>query len=327
MSRTWRGARVAKPLHVSDALLDPQELEAIQAAIRETSPRRPGMLPPGVEPTRLALIADDRVADTARPVLIQLATRWIRLASRGLRSHLPGTWQLDVAGAEIIDGASAKEELRSGWVAAGTAGNGAEIIIAAHGPVIDLAAARRCGAAAPKADAGRTPSAVSLRLFEPTGRAMCEAWSAAWCEAFEKPLATTTDITILARLIEARSVVRVAMTFGGSVAGRVSVYARPEALVPRPIALAAIKANAQLIANALANVPVEIVVELGALKMPLSALRRLDRNATYTLPGFVDSPVPVFCEGVLKAWAKPVVCRGVLAVQIVSVVHGQGSKS
>jgi Type III flagellar switch regulator (C-ring) FliN C-term len=45
------------------------------------------------------------------------------------------------------------------------------------------------------------------------------------------------------------------------------------------------------------------------------------------LRGFVDSRVPVYCEGVLKAWARPVVCRGVLAVQIESIVHGQGTKS
>ena len=31
--------------------------------------------------------------------------------------------------------------------------------------------------------------------------------------------------------------------------------------------------------------------------------------------------------GVLKAWARPIVTRGVLAVQIETVVHGQGTKS
>jgi flagellar motor switch/type III secretory pathway protein FliN len=61
--------------------------------------------------------------------------------------------------------------------------------------------------------------------------------------------------------------------------------------------------------------------------MPLGQLRRLDRGATFTLQGFVDSRVPVYCGGALKAWAKPVVCRGVLAVQIESVIHGQGVKS
>src|SRR5580704_7845557 len=99
---------------MSEQLLDAQEMEAIQAAIRETAPRR-GMTP-AIEPTRLALIADDRVADVARPVMLALATRWIRVATRVLRAHLPGRWQLDLAGAEIIDGSTAKDELRGGWV-------------------------------------------------------------------------------------------------------------------------------------------------------------------------------------------------------------------
>ena len=309
---------------MSDGLLDPQEMEAIQAAMRESSPRRTTPSP-DLEPTRLALIADDRIADAARPVLINLATRWVRSATRALRSHLPGTWQLDVVGAEIIDGITAKEELRGGWVAAAVSGD-AEVVVATHGPVIDIAAARRCGAAKPTAEASRPPSAVSLRLFEPTGRALLDSWNIAWREVFDRPLAPSADLAIVTRLIESRSCVRVAMTFAGAVAGRIQIYARPEILVARPAALAAIKANAQLIANALANVPVEVVVELGSLQLPLQALRKLDPNATFTLPGFVDSRVPVFCEGALKAWAKPVVCRGVLAVQIISVVHGQGTK-
>ncbi|HUJ57868.1 MAG TPA: hypothetical protein VLX92_05235, partial [Kofleriaceae bacterium] len=131
---------------MSDALLDPQEMEAIQAAIRETAPRR-SPSQPDVEPTRLALISDDRLAESGRPVMISLATRWIRSVSRVLRSYLPGTWQLDVIGAEVIDGISAKEELRGGWVAGLHADDDAELVIAAHGGLIDIAAAHRCGAA------------------------------------------------------------------------------------------------------------------------------------------------------------------------------------
>ena len=95
----------------------------------------------------------------------------------------------------------------------------------------------------------------------------------------------------------------------------------------RPTALAAYQGDALLVANALSNVPVEVVVELGTLQLRLSQLRKLEHGATFTLQGFVDSLVPVYCGGVLKAWARPVVCRGVLAVRIVSIVHGQGSKS
>ena len=313
---------------MTDALLDPQEMEAIQAAMRETAPRR-GSHAPDREPTRLALIADDRTADVARPILIGLATRSIRMATRGLKSHLPGNWKLDVIGAETVEGSAAKEELRGGWVA-GMHADDAEIVIAAHGPIIDLAAARRCGASATEptaADTTKTPSAVSLRLFQPAGRSLLDSWNSAWREVFSSELTVSTDLGIVSRLIESRTVVRVALAFSGDITGRLQIYARPEAIVPRPIALAAFKANALRIANALSHVPVEIVVELGTLRMTMRELRRLQRGSAFTLQGFVDSRVPVYCEGVLKAWARPVVCRGVLAVQIESVVHGQGTRS
>jgi flagellar motor switch/type III secretory pathway protein FliN len=322
---------------VSDSLLDPLEMEAIQAAIRETSPRRSAGAPE-YEPTRLALITDDRIAEAARPILINLATRWIRSATRVLRSHLPGNWQLDVVGAEVIDGSTAKEELRGGWVAGVRASPGEtepadsslalpEMVIAAHGGVVDIAAAKRCGATAPTSDTARPPSQVSLRLFQPAGRALLDSYSAAWREVFASDILPSSDLAIVSALIGAQTVVRVALAFGGAVAGRVQLYARPEALIPRPSALAAVKANAQMVANALANVQVELVAELGTLRMPLRQLRRLTHGATFTLQGFVDSRVPVYIGGALKAWAKPVVCRGVLAVQIETVIHDQGIKS
>jgi flagellar motor switch/type III secretory pathway protein FliN len=318
-------------------LLDPLEMEAIQAAIRETSPRR-SFAAPEHEPTRLALISDDRIAEAARPLLINLASRWIRAATRALRNYLPGTWQLDVVGAEVIDGATAKEELRGGWVAGlrtqaaapatpDAPATPAELVLAVHGGAIDIAAAKRCGAATPTADAARPPSMMSLRLFQPTGRAMLDSIAAAWHEIWPSELMPSSDLAIVSKLIGAQTVVRVALSFGGSVSGRVQLYARPECVVPLPTALAAIKANALLVANTLANVEVEVVVELGTLRMPLQQLRRIERGATFTLRGFVDSRVPIYCGGALKAWGRPVVCRGVLAVQIETVIHDQGIKS
>jgi flagellar motor switch/type III secretory pathway protein FliN len=318
---------------VSDALLDPLEMEAIQAAIRETSPRRAaGALEH--EPTRLALITDDRIAEAARPILINLGTRWIRSATRVLRAHVPGAWQLDVVGAEVIEGSTAKEELRGGWVAAMRASDPdapsttiADLVVAAHGGVVDLAAAKRCGAAVASPDSGRAPSGVSLRLFQPAGRAMLDSFAVAWHEVYPSDLLPSNDLAIVSTLIESQTVVRMALAFSGSVNGRIQLYTRPEFLVTRPVALAAVKANAQLVASALANVEVEVIVELGTLRMPLHRLRRIKPGQTFTLSGFVDSRVPVYCGGALKAWAKPVVCRGVLAVQIESVIHDQGIKS
>src|SRR5262249_32032299 len=139
------------------------------------------------------------------------------------RAHLPGNWQLDVVGAEVIDGATAKEELRGGWVAAMRASEGAtpddptaispELVVAAHGGVIDIAAAKRCGAAAPTADTARTPSPVSLRLFQPAGRAMLDSFAAAWREVFASDLVPSSDLAIVSSLINAQTVVRVALSF------------------------------------------------------------------------------------------------------------------
>jgi len=311
---------------VSEAGLEAAEIEAIQSAMRESAPRMKAAAAEP-EPTRLALIADDRTAESARPILLGLATRTIRSITRGLRAHIPGTWQVDVAGAEIIDGAVVKEELRGGWVGGLRSSDDAELVMVAHGGVIDIAAARRCGALAPTTDPNKAPSTLSLKLFQPAGKSILDACTSAWGEVFSSELAPSADLGIVSRLIEARNVVRVALQFSGGVSGRIQIYARPEGIVARPSALAAFRANAQRIASALSNVPVEIVVDLGTLRMPLRELRRLERGTQFILQGFVDSLVPVYCGGVLKAWARPVVCRGVLAVQIESVVHGQGSNS
>ena len=40
---------------------------------------------------------------------------------------------------------------------------------------------------------------------------------------------------------------------------------------------------------------------------------------------FVDDPLPIYCGDVLKAWGRPVVTRGVLAVEIAALhVPGGG---
>lgn len=252
--------------------------------------------------------------------------RWVRRAAKALRNHLPGTWQLDVVGAESVDGSAVKEELRGAWIAGGTSGE-AELVFAVQGPVIDIAAAKRCGEAAPASESTRAPSAISLRLFQPIGRTLFESLAPSWQELFDSELQPSGDVAIVQRLIEARTVVRASLSFSGAVNGRVHIYARPDGLLPKPALLAAIKAKTMSVANALSNVPVEVVVELGSLRMSLGKIRSLAIGSVHTLPNFVDSRVPVYVAGVLKAWAKPVVSRGVLAIQIISVVHGQGPKS
>ncbi len=314
------------PWFVADGILDADELAAIQAAVRESAPSGRRAKLDATEPTRLALIADDRSADAARPALMDFAARWSAVAPRTLRGHLTGTWQLDAIGADVVDGATAKAELRGAWVT-GAMNAHSEIVIAVQGSVIDLAAAQRCGAQKLLPDAARTPSSVSLRLFERAGKSMIESFCSVWPDAFDVAISPSTDLGIVSRLVEARTVIRATLQFSNEVGGRVMIFTRPDSLAVRPPGLAANRVTTALIANALSNVSVELTVELGTLRMSLGELHKLEHGATHTLPQFVDSRVPVYCGGVLKAWGKPVVSRGVLAVQIISVVHGQGSKS
>jgi flagellar motor switch/type III secretory pathway protein FliN len=301
--------------------LDAAELEAIQAAMRGTTSARPGVSQPeDVEATQLALIADDRVAEAARPILSNAVGRWAKDALKTLVSHIPGSWRLDVVSGEVIDGPTAKEEMRGAWVCAlgGSTAPGAEhsdhdleLVIGVQGGAIDAAVARRCGGGVADNGTGRAASQMMLRLFKPAGQAIASTLAGKLKELLERPIAESSEPAIVTRLVEARGVIRVAVVFGGDISGQINIYARPETLVPTPPALPA-------------NVPVELVVELGSVQIPLSALRTLDPSVVHALPGFIDSRVPLYCGGALKAWVRPVVTRGVLAVEVISVVHDQG---
>jgi flagellar motor switch/type III secretory pathway protein FliN len=314
--------------------LDAAELEAIQAAMRGTTSARPGVSQPeDVEATQLALIADDRVAEAARPILSNAVGRWAKDALKTLVSHIPGAWRLDVVSGEVIDGPTAKEEMRGAWVCAlgGPATPGGEhgdhdleLVLGVQGGAIDAAVARRCGGGVADNGTGRAASQMMLRLFKPAGQAIASTLAGKLKELLERPISESSDPAIVTRLVEARGVIRVAVVFGGDISGQINIYARPETLVPTPPALPAERGNAAAIANAMANVPVELVVELGSVQIPLSALRTLDPSVVHALPGFIDSRVPLYCGGALKAWVRPVVTRGVLAVEVISVVHDQG---
>ena len=312
---------------MSETLLDAAELEAIQAAIRETTPRRRADVP-NPEATRVALIAGDREAEAARPVLLALVNRWLRGLTRTLRAYLPGEWRVDAASADVIDGRSAREELRPTWTAAlGGTDPAAVAVLSIRGPVVELAAARRCGEDRAHADTGRTTTALAHKLFEPAGRAVVQDLAATWTEATGiavKPGPQSEPA--LARIAEAGAVVRAAVAMSGDVTGQLVLYTLPGALLQRPDAIAAIAADRAVIAAALGGVPVELRVELGRIQLRLGQLRRMQPGETFTLPSFVDTPVPLYCGDVIKAYGRPVVSRGVLAIEVTAVVAATRGK-
>jgi flagellar motor switch/type III secretory pathway protein FliN len=280
----------------------------------------------------------------ARAELLELASHWAESAPRALRAQLPGAWQVRVIEIELVESALAMEELEGGWVAEARRGGHGPLspvlALAIHGGIIEATAARRCGDARGREGSGpvrRPPTAAAVRLFDPTGHAVLESWLAAWNRRGQGELVASPALPGALSASRARGatpeprlgelggrgeLLRVTLAWSGSVQGRCQVVVAPAALVP--LIEEAGPADPQAALERLAEVQVELSVELGTLQLALDQLRRLQPGACFTLPTFVDAPVPIFVGGVLKAWGTPVVHRGVLAVAVEQVVGGRG---
>lgn len=311
---------------MSDSILDLAELESIQAALRAAAPSASSsamaMEQPDAVP--LPLFASERDAATARPNLADLVGRWTRRMTRVMRSYL-GDVELTSMGAEVLDAASLADELRSMWVGAVTTERGGVLLTAIGGELIEAGAARRCGAIATDSG-GRDPSAIALKLFAPIGDAVVAMLAPAWDEMFRTPLtAAAPSLDLITAALGRDSVVVATVMVSGASNGRIRLFARPEVLAPPSPPSPTVPADKGAIAAALGAVPVEVRVELATLRLRWSQLRALTAGTQLTLPVFIDDPLPIYCGDVLKAWGRPIVTRGVLAVEIAAIhVPGGG---
>jgi flagellar motor switch/type III secretory pathway protein FliN len=306
---------------VNASALIPAELEAIQAAIREVA--LPRGAPFGARHPNPA----ERVAATAR--LLELARHWAGTAPTTLRGHLPSPSQVRVEGVEFVEGRAARAQVHGAWLAAARVDQDPALVIAIHGSVIETIAARRCGDSIERTEAcpaPAVPSAVALRLFEPAGWAVLQSWAVAWMTMGLGELVPTRAATDIADLLDGDSLLRVSIAWSGRGHGRCVLYVAPAALVEKsqwPPNDDAVREVLDLLAQA----PVEVRVELGALRLTLDELAQMQPGSTFALPTFVDSRVPVFVGGVLKAWGIPVIHRGVLAISVEQVVGARGTRS
>jgi flagellar motor switch protein FliM len=309
-------------------LLDAEELAAIAAAIRESrgKPARPvsPATPAAVSPEEvvpLALIADDRAAETARPGGLRIAERWCAVVRQRLRHHFSGELEVVTLGAEVVDGAAVREELASMWLAAvSLADRAGAALLAIGGPIVESMAARRLGARQIDDIADRPPSAAALRVFAPVGAGLAEAFARAWaedgnCEVVASASPERVDL-VRRQLVEADVLIALTIAFSGAASGRARILARPGTLLPPRPAVRAIPAPPGAIEEALGEVSVEVSVDLGRARLTMAEVSRLHVGMVIPLPTFVDDLLPVHCAGVVKAHGRAVVSRGALAVQI-----------
>jgi flagellar motor switch protein FliM len=317
---------------VDSSALDPNELAAIRAAIAPAAtPSRQVAAEGPTDAQPIALIADDRAAESARPNGLRIGTRWSMTARGAILRLCSAKAEIDVLAADTVDGSALRDELSGSWLRnVSVTGRRGSALVAVSGGMIESLAACLLGATLEPAGAARPPSPTSLRIFSPVGDAIVSALAFAWgeeqsCEVVATGNAQAAD-TWRRELADGDLVVVLTLEVKGAVSGVIRLVARPELLVAPPPAVETVPAPPGAIEEALGSVPVELRVELGRLRMTMAEFAALQPGTVLPMTKFIDDPLPVRCAGRLKAWGRAMVARGVVAVEIVSV-ESKGSKS
>ena len=308
---------------MSESILSAQELDAIRQTLGEGQKAQRGALPI-IEASPIALIADDRAAERARPDGLKMAQRWAPMVVKRLQRLCGAKLAVDAVEVQITDGATAKISLTDSWlravVVAGRAGHG---VMAVSGSMIEGMAAKLLGSVGDESAAAandRPPSATALRVFSPIG----EALTATLCEAWR--LEQLRDVVIDTARIEEEwirdlgdndLVVKLSVRLSGTHSGRLQILARPETVALPVAPVKVVQAPAGAIDNALSQVPVQVCVELGTAIMTMRELATLQVGTVIPVHQERDGMLPVRIGGRQKAVGRALIVRGAMAVEII----------
>ena len=316
---------------MDSSALDPNELAAIRAAIAPSAtPSRQAAIEGPTDAQPVALIADDRAAESARPNGLRIGTRWSNTSRSALLRLCGAKADIEVLAADTVDGSALRDELSGAWLRCVTVtGRRGSALVAVSGSMIESLAACLLGATVEPNAAQRPPSATSLRIFTPVGDAFVQALGVAWneeqsCEVVGSNNPQAAD-SWRRELGDGDLVVVLTLEVKGAISGVIRLIARPELLVAPAVSVEAVAAPKGAIEEALGSVPVQLRVELGKLHMTLAEFAALTPGTVLPMDKFIDDPLPVRCGGRLKAWGRAMVARGAVAVEIVSVER-PGSK-
>ena len=316
---------------MSDAILSPEELEAIQKATG--AGRRSAVIsaPSDVEVTPVALIADDREGERARPRALAIANRWAPALAARLKRAFSLDLDVQVEGADVADGSYAVKELGTSWCRGLTvAGGKLPLIVAVGGPIVEVVAAILLGAkldedAEPPAE-DRAPSAVARKIFTRGGRMMLASLLEVWREDDHRHLEVIDDPAESERRIrrygDSDAVIVVTLNVETPVAGRIRIIGTPDAFIaPRP-AGSVQSVPRGVVLDVLGGINMELVVELGGARIPMRDVKRLAPGTLIKLDRSMSEPVPIRCDGVVKARGQVISQNGNFAVEIVDLVRG-----
>ena len=314
---------------MDSSALDPNELAAIRAAIAPAAtPSRAQVHEGEADASPIALIADDRAAESARPNGLRIGTRWSTAARSTLLRLCGAKVEIDVLAADTVDGAALRDELSGAWLRCiAVTGRRGSAMVAVSGGMIEALAGCLLGATVDATGAAsRPPSPTSLRVFAPVGDAIVVALASAWNDEQSAEVVSAGGAQAAdawrRELGDGDLVVVLTLEVKGAVSGVIRLIARPELLVQPAAVVEAVPAPPGAIEEALGEVPVEMRVELGRLRMSMADLAALKPGTVLPMSKFIDDPLPVRVGGRLKAWGRAMVARGVVAVEIISVESG-----
>ncbi len=305
-------------------VLNPEEMEAIR---KKLAPQ--GLAPlsePQPEPTPIPLIADDHAGSRAKPEALRILNGWLPHMLKLVRRAITVPLQVGVADASIVEGAALREELEGTWMRFARGPKRDALVLSFGGPIVEHVAARLLGSRNEEArpEEGprrRSTSNIGRKLFSRVGDLALSSLTIHWQDQLGIGLIPVTvdgDITDLKRSFFASDVlVCAAVDFTAPAGGRLVVAGRPNAFLSRAPEVSFQTVSRRAVENALGTVPVEVSVELGRTSLTMREIATLAPGSFIELSSTVDTPLPIRCEGVLKAYGRPVVSEGAVAVEII----------
>lgn len=284
-----------------------------------------------LEVSPIALIADDREGERARPRALAIANRWAPLLTSRLKRAFNLELEISVEEAAVTDGSFLLRDLPMTWNRCVLVDGGKELlIVSVGGPLVEVIAAILLGAKMdgdqepPPED--RAPSPVAKKVFSRGGKMVVSSLLEIFRDEDHRPLQTLETAeaseTRWRQLSDSDPIIVTTLKVASPVAGQIRVIGTPEAFVaPRPMQ-ASPTVPREAIADVLSGVAVELSVELGGACLPMRQVKSLAPGVLVKLDRSMSEPVPVRCGGVLKARGQVISQNGNFAVEIVSLVRG-----
>lgn len=316
---------------MSDGLLSPAEMEAIQKA---TSGKRPPVISrpdSAIEASPIALIADDREGERARPRALAIANKWAPMVASRVKRAFNLELEISVEEAAVSDGSYLVRDLPTTWSRCLSIDAGKELmIVAVGGPLVEVVAAILLGAKMDEDEEpppeDRAPSPVAKKIFTRGGKLFTGALLEIFRDEDPRPIETieAADASEARwrELSDSDPIIVTTLKVESPVAGTIRLIGTPEAFVPPRLERSVPGVPRQVIANVLGGVGVELVVELGGARMPMRDVKSLGPGSLIKLDRSMSEPVPVRCAGVEKARGQVISQNGNFAVEIVSLVQG-----